>query len=259
MARHARGYVDAQYLSAVSRSTSGFKELTYALMGAREGATLLDAGCGPGEDTLALARLVGPRGRVVGVDLDDGLLRVARRRAKAQGFTHVVHRKAVLPRLPFPPGSFDGVRSERVFQHLTAPLESLRALVRVTRPGGRVVVMEPDWGSLVVDAGDAALERAVLGAGADLALNNAYAGRRLLGDFVRVGLEDVEVQVVPIRYPTLEAADHYVLSGFEPAAKRRVGAKALARWRRALEAAQAEGRFYAVFHYVVASGTVRAE
>ncbi|MEW5738968.1 MAG: methyltransferase domain-containing protein [Myxococcota bacterium] len=256
MSRRGKGYVDARYLTEVSRSTAGLKELTYRWMGAREGAVLLDAGCGPGEDTLALAQRVGPSGRVVGVDADEGLLRVARRRARAAGFSHVSHRKAVLPRLPFRDGTFDGVRSERVFQHLTRPLESLREVVRVTKVGGRVVLMEPDWGTLVVDAGDAALERAVLSAGAEHALNNGYAGRRLLGDFVRVGLTQVEVELIPIRYPSLAAADHYILFGFEEAARRRVGARAMGRWRRALEAAEAEGRFFAAFQYVLAAGVV---
>lgn len=253
-----RGYVDAEYLRGVAQATSSLKARTWELLGAVPGAVLLDAGCGPGEDTLALARLVGPRGRVVGVDSDRSLLRVARRRAREQGLSNVEHRFAALPHLPFRSGTFDGARSERVFQHLKQPRESLEALVRVTRAGGRIVIMEPDWGSLVFDAGDARLEREMVVVGAEHALNNGYAGRRLLGDFRRVGLLDLKFQVIPITYQSLEAADRYILPGFEAAARRRLGARALARWRGSLEQAESEARFFATFNYVLVVGTVPA-
>lgn len=225
-------------------------------MGARPGAVLLDAGCGSGEDTLPLASLVGPRGRVVGVDADRGLLKVAAQRAAEAGLPNVEHRYAKLPRLPFAPATFDGVRSERVFQHLERPFESLRALARVTKPGGQVVLLEPDWGTLVVDAGDRALERRVLGAGVDLAVNQGDVGRRLVGFFVRAGLVDLDVRLFPVRYPSLASADFYILSGFEEAARRALGGRVLARWRKAVEAAQAHGRFFAAFNYVLVSARV---
>ena len=227
-------------------------------MGAREGAVLLDAGCGSGEDTLPLAARGGPRGRVVGIDVDRGLLRVASERAAEAGLRNVEHRYAQLPKCPFRDATFDGVRSERVFQHFARPFESLLALARVTKPGGRVVVLEPDWASLYVDAGDRALERKVLQAGVDFAVNQGDIGRRLPGYFVRAGLVELAVQLHPIRYPSLASADHYILSGFEAAARRRVGARAMARWRRALETAEAEGRFFAGFTYVLVSGQVPA-
>jgi ubiquinone/menaquinone biosynthesis C-methylase UbiE len=253
-----RGYVDADYLARVARSTGGFKGLTYQLMQVHLGDSVLDVGCGSGEDTLHLAELVGPSGRVEGVDMDAGLLRVARRRAKALRLANVAHHRTTLPRLPFPDRSFDAVRSERVFQHLQYPAESLRECVRVLRPHGRLVILEPDWGTLVVDAGDPRLERSVLSRGIDGAMYNATAGRRLFGDFVRAGLEAIEVQVHPIRYGSLAAADEFILRGLEAVARKKIGARAMARWRKALELAQAEGRFFAGFNYVIVSGRVGA-
>lgn len=250
------GHVDARYLTEVSRSTGTLKHLTYELMGAREGASLLDAGCGPGEDTLALAEIVGPDGRVTGVDSDKTLLRTARLRAKQAGAGWVDHTFATLPKLPFESATFDGARSERVFQHLPQPLESLREVVRVTKPGGRVVLMEPDWGTLIVDAGDRALERKILSAGLDRALKTGDVGRRVPGLFARCGLVERQVTMIPIQYANLASAQHFILGGFEDAARKVVSARDLTRWRTSLEQAEEEGRFFAAFNYVLVSGTV---
>src|SRR5262249_49484871 len=52
--------------------------------------------------------------------------------------------------LPFADGAFGGVRADRVVQHLAEPERALDELVRVTRPGGRVVVVDPDQETLVI-------------------------------------------------------------------------------------------------------------
>jgi hypothetical protein len=66
------------------------KRLTYELLRPRSGARLLDVGCGPGDDVLALAALVGPTGRVVGVDNSTTMLTEARRPRVAGGASTAV-------------------------------------------------------------------------------------------------------------------------------------------------------------------------
>ena len=65
-----RGYVDPHYLDAMAELIKQHKQRTYTWMHLQPGHTVLDVGCGPGTDTLASAGLVGPTGRVVGVDAD---------------------------------------------------------------------------------------------------------------------------------------------------------------------------------------------
>ena len=74
-------YVKYLDQASAGESTKVFKRHTFALMGAREGSHLLDAGCGTGEDVRALAQLVGTQGRVVGLDSSEIMIAEARKRS----------------------------------------------------------------------------------------------------------------------------------------------------------------------------------
>jgi ubiquinone/menaquinone biosynthesis C-methylase UbiE len=62
--------------------------------------TVVDVGCGPGDVTGLLARMVGPSGFVTGIDMDPAMLRVAARDAAASGVGNVSFREAILPDVP---------------------------------------------------------------------------------------------------------------------------------------------------------------
>jgi SAM-dependent methyltransferase len=104
------------------------------------GSRVLDAGCGTGVDLPALRALVGPSGRVVGVDLSERALAVAVQRVELA--PEVTLRQADLHALPFADGTFTAARADRVLLHLREPEVAVAELARVTAPGGRVVVTE---------------------------------------------------------------------------------------------------------------------
>ena len=101
------------------------------------GGRYLDVGCGTGADANALAVRHGVD--VVGVDASETMVEEARRRGLPEAVV------ADAASLPFEDASFDGAWADRVFQHLADPEPALAELVRVTRPGGRIVVADPDY------------------------------------------------------------------------------------------------------------------
>ena len=108
------------------------------------GERVLDVCCGSGASALPAAEIVGPDGAVVGVDLAENLLELARAKAKQHGLTNIQFQSGDLMRLPFEEGSFDIVVC--VFGIFFVPdMEAaLRELKRVVRNSGRVAVTT--WG-----------------------------------------------------------------------------------------------------------------
>jgi ubiquinone/menaquinone biosynthesis C-methylase UbiE len=118
------------------------KSQSFDLLAPASGCRLLDAGCGTGADALAFA--AGTAGvTVVGVDSSSAAITVAQGRARTPARVEFV--QGDLAALPFPAASFDGSRADRSLQHVTRPEVALAELIRVTRPGGAVVVSEASF------------------------------------------------------------------------------------------------------------------
>ena len=111
-----------------------------------EGSTVLEAGCGVGAQTITLASN-SPRALITSIDLSEVSVVEASKAVQAAGIDNVKLRQADIFDLPFPRGSFDHVFLCFVLEHLTRPVEALRALKQVLKPGGTITVIEGDHGS----------------------------------------------------------------------------------------------------------------
>ncbi|MFH8389276.1 class I SAM-dependent methyltransferase [Streptomyces sp. NPDC018036] len=108
---------------------------------------ILDIGCGPGTITADLAALV-PDGRVTGVDHAPGILDQARRTADERGLRNVEFAVADVHALEYPDDTFCVVHAHQVLQHVGDPVQALREMHRVTRPGGFIAVRDADYSSM---------------------------------------------------------------------------------------------------------------
>jgi len=106
------------------------------------GQTLLDVGCGPGWATLDLAGLVGPAGRVLGVDRSRRFLDAARARARANDVDHVEFHDVDLEVDALPRVELDGAWSRWVYAFVRDPRALLGRVAERLRPGGVMVLHE---------------------------------------------------------------------------------------------------------------------
>ena len=117
------------------------------------GERLLDVGCGLGDAGLALAEGLGDRGELVGIDVSEQMLRVARTNARSAR-CRVRFSAGDACSLDEPDDSFDAVRSERTLQWLADPAAAVAEMLRVLRPRGRLSLIDTDWSTFSIDVGD---------------------------------------------------------------------------------------------------------
>ena len=164
------------------------------------GMDVLDVGCGTGAVTRILAERVSP-GRVVGLDLSEERLSVAREIADEQGISNVEYLKADVRDLDPKDKTFDLAYSRFLFQYLPgkAGLDTLAAMKRLTRPGGRVAVGDLDGNHLyrypLDREWDKLLEKLL--SGVEKIGFDAFVGRKLYSMFRTVGFQDIQVNILP--------------------------------------------------------------
>ncbi len=208
---------------------------------------VLDVACGTGVLARAAAEQVGSDGWVTGVDINDAMLAVAAQRAP-----HIEWHKAPAETLPFEAATFDRVVSQFGLMFFEDRVAAVREMLRVLRPGGRLVVAV--WSSIDESPGYADMARLLarlFGADVARALETPFC----LGDpeqlrdiFLRAGAVDPSVETLPgtCRFPSLETWVHTDIKGWTLA--ERVDGEQLDLLRREASAALAQ--------YVRAEGNV---
>lgn len=101
------------------------------------GSHVLEAGCGVGAQTVTLARH-SPEAFLTSIDISAASLATAREAVAAHRMTNVDFRQADIFDLPFPTNSFDHVFVCFVLEHLARPVEAVRELGKVLKPGGTI-------------------------------------------------------------------------------------------------------------------------
>lgn len=120
-----------------------WKRFTIELSGVRRGHSVLDIAGGTGDLAAKFSKLVGPEGRVVLADINESMLRVGRDKLTDRGIVgNIEYAQANAEALPFPDNSFDCITIAFGLRNVTDKDKALRSMLRVLKPGGRLLVLE---------------------------------------------------------------------------------------------------------------------
>jgi L-amino acid N-acyltransferase YncA/2-polyprenyl-3-methyl-5-hydroxy-6-metoxy-1,4-benzoquinol methylase len=177
------------------------------------GETVLDLGSGAGLDVLLSARRVGPAGRVIGLDMTDEMLALARRHAAEAGITNVEFRHGHIEDIPLPDAGVDVVISNCVLT-LSADKRAVYAeIARVLKPGGRLGISD-----VVADPSLTDAERT---AGADgvECLASALTTDQYVAHLASAGLTGIDIRLA---YPAEDKLHAATIRAVKPAIGTRV-------------------------------------
>jgi SAM-dependent methyltransferase len=216
---------------------------------------VLDVACGLGFDVIELAQRHSAA-RFVGVDIGEGFLEIARERAK--GLANAEFVRCDSGRLSFAARTFSAARIDRALQHIAQPEATVADMARVVALGGRLVAVEPDWGTFVLYNGAAAPSDAIAKSWVG-SFRNPSIGRALGAMFDACGLRDVDCEIFPLHTADLACADK--VFDLPRVIANCVSGGVLAEhdaidWRRDAEDASSRGTFFASLNLVQWVGVV---
>jgi len=233
--------------------TPEIRDHSFRQMRIQPGSRVLDVGCGIGTAAREMSDRVGPQGMVCGVDISETMLAEASMRMKDR--TNIEFSSGGACELPYPDAMFDAVRMERVLLYVPDRQKAVAEMMRVTKPGGRVVITDVDIDATAIAGKDRALTRKMT-----LLLAESFVhpnSARELPALVRAsGLKDVATEffVSPTPYEFCLFMTQGVLRAAADAGKTTTAE--LDEWYRGLAEVEQTGGFVQLWFFATVSGTV---
>jgi ubiquinone/menaquinone biosynthesis C-methylase UbiE len=232
------------------------RRVAFDMLRPQSGQRLLDAGSGAGDVARRLAAETTPRGEVVALDHSASITAAAVARHDGSNVRYVT---GDVCHLDMPADSFDGVWCERVLQHVDSADQAIRELVRVTRSGGRITLVDTDWSSLAFDGMPSGLGDVVMAhVRGHFTPKQHDMGRTLRRRLVANGLANITATPVTCVFASPDSAA-VVLPMVNPRVPEeswRTPPGLRDEWLACVEAAGASGTFLAVLTIWVVTGTV---
>jgi ubiquinone/menaquinone biosynthesis C-methylase UbiE len=231
-----------------SRNLQGVKQEVQTrlrLLALAPGQRVIEVGSGTGDFAREIATVVAPTGSVTGIDLSAAMVATATERIVGTGLP-LTFQVGDAHHLDFPDQSFDRACAASFFIHVDDPVRVLQEMVRVIRPGGRIVVRESGPGAFTFFGADFHTTSALREVSAR-GWRNPWIGLQMLQLFRGAGLTDLTVephlrtstslQAVLARRPYREIAERAIQDGI-------VEAEQMNAWWRSLEEADRAGIFF---------------
>lgn len=194
--------------------TQQYLQASRNLLHLSPGDSVIEVGCGSFPDLEDITRSLAPSGRVVGIDKSEAMmasLSASFALLSAQySFMSFSHHQQDACHICFPDHEFNAARAVRVLQYCSRPDLALQEMKRVVQPGGRIVVVDPDWSTFSLSNGDNVVTEQLTHWVQDLIVNPRM-GAELPSLFSQIGLTDIGAESFNRYVSTFSSADVFFM------------------------------------------------
>jgi SAM-dependent methyltransferase len=166
------------------------RETCFRAAGIKEGMRVLEIGCGSGVVTRHLSRIVGPKGHVIGIDVREDFVEIARKFGGVEGGSAIEYFRGDAEDLPSLP-EVDAVLAVTLLSHVFDPERVVRDTVSRLPPGTLFLALDQDYQTLLFDHLAMDLTDRLLRHGSRINVRHPFVGRRLPGLLTSAGLQNV--------------------------------------------------------------------
>lgn len=206
---HEKHY-NIDYLTETLKILSGVKQKSYAYFQAiPDGGTIVDLGCGSGQDVLNMSHMFSAnKFELIGVDHDPEMIAACKNAIQTE--SNVKFLVSNVLDVPLPEAAVDGVRMERLVQHIFDPLNLFKEIHRILKDEGLVVIVESDWNSLSFYNGDSTTAAKLNHYLTEKKVNNGRAAQALSAYLSKTGFSQIAIEVCPFVLKSYEDACKYL-------------------------------------------------
>ena len=195
------------YLEETSKILKNLKEYSYHPFTKISDGTIIDLGCGTGQDVISMAGHLNSNVKIVGIDHDIEMLNQARISKKEIPNIDFICSEASI--IPFEDESISGVRSERLMQHLLNPEKVILEIYRVLIKNHPLILVETDWLSLSFYNEFISIEKKINKFLTEKKVNNGMASRNLICYLEKCNFRNIKLEVFPFVLKSLKEANDY--------------------------------------------------
>ena len=168
----------------------------------------------------------------------------------------VEYRQGDASQIPFPDKAFDVVRAERLFPYLADAERACSELVRVTKPGGAVALIEPDFETVTINLTDRSLVRKVFHFDCDRNTKNGWIGRDLPRLLKACGLVEITVEADVVIFEPTSFSAYFLEIGRAAHQEHVISALELDQWRQDIHRLLSRDELFCTISYFMTVGRV---
>lgn len=201
-------HYNKQYLEATYNLAEEIKLKSYEYFKNINEGTIVDLGCGTGQDVINLTKVC--NAKAIGIDHDKNMIESAKKNAIKHNI-NIDFKVAHAEKIPLGNDSIEGIRAERIFQHLKDQNKVLKEINRCLSPNGKLVIIETDWAGLTIFNQYPKLISKVQDYLTHQKINNGLSTRSLFLDLESNSFKVNSVKVYPLVVSSLSLANQFFM------------------------------------------------